>query len=264
MHSTSYRAKKPDASGFIHYSDDEHAVWADLMAAQLPAIHAHMARPYLQGLKTLNLPTHRIPQCAEISETLTPLTGWRVEPVPALIAFERFFTMLSQRRFPAASFIRRREHFSYVEEPDIFHEILGHTPLLTHPQLASFSRRIGEAGLKVGKADYAWLIRLYWFTIEFGLINQDNGVKALGAGLASSTAELVHALGREPVLRRFDVMDILRTSYRIDIPQPVYFVIQELDDLLNILKRDLPRDVKKARRTGILPPLYPPKEKETA
>ncbi|WP_343563980.1 phenylalanine 4-monooxygenase [Kiloniella sp. b19] len=264
MKSTSYNAKQPDANGYIHYSPEEDTVWADLMEAQLPPIHEHMSRRYLEGLQRLDLPRNRIPQCREISEKLLPLTGWRVEPVPALIGFKQFFGMLASCHFPAASFIRSREDFNYIEEPDIFHEVLGHTPLLTHPQLANFSRKIGEAGLQVPKEDHAWLIRLYWFTIEFGLIREDGGIKALGSGLASSVSELEHARSSLPQLRPFDVMDILRTSYRIDIPQPVYFVINDLDDLLSITDRDLAADIRTARTMGIFPPLYPPKDQTEA
>jgi phenylalanine-4-hydroxylase len=260
---TSYAAKRPDASGFIHYSEDENAVWRDLMQAQLPALRAHMARPYLSGLQALELPQNRVPQCAEVSRVLMDLTGWRVEPVPALIPFDRFYAMLAERTFPAASFIRRREHFDYIEEPDIFHELLGHTPLLVHPEFAAFSEAIGKAGLKAARNDYARLIRLYWFTIEFGLMREDGGLKGLGSGLASSVAELENALSERPQRRPFDVLEILRSSYRIDIPQPLYYVIADLDELFEAADRDLLADVATARALGDLPPLYPPKTART-
>ena len=159
--STEYEAKQPDADGFIAYTPEEDAVWADLVARQMPAVRRDMARPYLDGLAKLDLPTARVPQCPEVSERLRDLTGWRVEPVPALIGFGRFFGMLADRTFPAASFIRKRKHFDYIEEPDIFHEIFGHTPLLTDPAFAAFSQAIGQAGDQVvecatitGASDY--------------------------------------------------------------------------------------------------------------
>ncbi|WP_172293043.1 phenylalanine 4-monooxygenase [Pseudoruegeria sp. HB172150] len=257
---TTYASKKPDASGHIQYTPEEDAVWRDLIAAQLPRVERYMARPYLEGLAALDLPRDRVPQCTELSETLRDLTGWRVEPVPALIPFGTFFGMLADRAFPAASFIRRREHFDYIEEPDIFHEIFGHAPLLTHPEFAAFSQAIGKAGLKARKEDHAWLIRLYWFTIEFGLMREDGRIKGLGSGLASSTAELEHATSNVPLKRDFDVVDILRTSYRIDIPQPVYYVISDLEELFAAAARDLLAEVAEARRLGVLPPLYPAKE----
>lgn len=144
--STEYEAKTADADGFIAYDAEENGVWNDLITRQLPAVDKHMAQPYLKGLQLLEIPTDRVPQCPDISEKLGALTGWKVEPVPALIGFGKFFGMLADRTFPAASFIRKRKHFDYIEEPDIFHEIFGHTPLLTDPAFAAFSQAIGKAG----------------------------------------------------------------------------------------------------------------------
>ena len=253
---TSYVAMLPDATGHIPYSAADDAVWRDLMARQLPAVRARMARPYIDGLARLDLPRSRVAQCTEVSASLRAATGWSVEPVPALIPFGRFFALLADRRFPAASFIRRREDFDYIEEPDIFHEIFGHTPLLTDPRFAAFSEAIGKAGLQADKADYAWLIRLYWFTIEFGLTREDGTIKGLGSGLASSIAELEWATSGQPKLRAFDVIDILRTPYRIDILQPVYFLIDALDDLFTAASRDLLADVARARALGLHPPEF--------
>ncbi len=255
--STSYEAKLPDEQGYIAYTAEEDAVWKDLFDAQRGAVEAHMAKPYLQGLKALDMPQDRVPQCPDISASLMRETGWRVAPVPALIGFKTFFTMLADRTFPAASFIRSRKDFDYIEEPDIFHEIFGHTPLLTDKRFAAFSHAIGRAGLKVEKQDYAWLIRLYWFTIEFGLTREEGQLKALGSGLASSKTELPHAvISGDPVIRPFDVIDILRTPYRIDIHQPVYFVIDELNDLFEAADRDLLADIQTARALGLFEPLY--------
>jgi phenylalanine-4-hydroxylase len=256
---TSYAAKLPDAAGFIDYTVDEDAVWRDLVARQWPMVRRHAARPYLKGLEVLDMPRDRVPQCPDLSVKLRALTGWEVVPVPALISFGRFFRMLAERSFPAASFIRSRKDFDYIEEPDIFHEIFGHTPLLTDPRFAGFSQAIGEAGLRAAKEDYAWLIRLYWFSIEFGLTIEDGMVKTLGSGLASSPSELLWSVGEGPERRPFDVIDILRTSYRIDIHQPVYFVIERLDDLFAAAERDLVADVATARRLGLHAPKYPQK-----
>lgn len=258
--STEYEAKLPDATGHIDYDPEENAVWRDLIYRQMPAVKAHMARPYLTGLDLLEMPQDRVPQCTEISKKLTALTGWKVEPVPALIGFGRFFDMLANRTFPAASFIRKRKHFDYIEEPDIFHEIFGHTPLLTDPAFAAFSQAIGLAGTQCDKSDYSWLIRLYWFSIEFGLMRQDGQLKALGSGLASSVTELPWSISESPEQRPFDVLDILRTPYRIDIHQPVYFVIDDLENLFAAAQRDLLSDVAAARRLGLHAPKYPPKD----
>lgn len=259
--STDYIAKRPDATGHILYDAEENAVWRDLCARQRPAVEARMARPYLDGLRLLDMPMDRVPQCGEISERLGALTGWRVAPVPALIGFGRFFAMLAERVFPAASFIRSRKDFDYIEEPDIFHEIFGHTPLLTDPRFAAFSQAIGQTGTRAAQEDYSWLIRLYWFSIEFGLTREGTAMKALGSGLASSVTELTWATeSPEPERRPFDVIDMLRTPYRIDILQPVYFVIADLDDLFRAAERDLLADIATARTKGLFAPKYPPKQ----
>lgn len=258
--SSEYVARKPDNRGIIHYSDEENRIWRDLLANQMPGVERFAAREYLDGLAKLELPHNHIPQCHEISARLRDHTGWKVEPVPALIGFGQFFDMLARRSFPAASFIRSREHFDYIEEPDIFHEIFGHTPLLTDPRFAAFTEAIGHAGLAADAADYAWLIRLYWFTIEFGLSRQSGEYKAFGSGLASSPTELPYSIQSEVAQRAtFDVVTVLRTPYRIDIQQPLYYVIDSFDRLFEVVERDLLKDIRSARKLGLLPPLYPPK-----
>ncbi|MDA8870097.1 phenylalanine 4-monooxygenase [Rhizobiaceae bacterium] len=260
--STKYTAKQPDENGIIPYTCEENAVWADLFAQQQPNVERLAASAFLDGQKKLKLPTDRVPQCVEISKSLKPLTGWSVVPVPALIGFSQFFKMLSERTFPAASFIRSREDFEYIEEPDIFHEIYGHTPLLADERFAAFSQAIGQTGLSCEKRDYSWLIRLYWFTIEFGLLREGGEIKALGSGLASSPGELAHSVHEPTVVRKpFDVIDILRTPYRIDINQPIYFVLDTIDELLDASKRDLLKDIRAAQALGLHAPTYPPKEK---
>lgn len=254
--SQQYQAKQADANGLIHYTEDEHRMWAELYQAQISLVNRHMVNEYIEGLTHIDLPSHRIPQCSEISEKLIKLNGWQVEPVPALISYDRFFDMLAHKRFPAASFIRSREDFAYVKEPDIFHEIFGHTPLLTHPQVAAFSQFIGELGSNVTADNHAWLARLYWFTIEFGLIKSNNNtVVPMGSGLASSPTELIYAASSEtPERKPFDVMDVLTTPYRIDITQPIYYVLDSFDQLADITKRNLLIDILRARKLGLQEP----------
>ena len=254
---THYVAKAPDHEGIIYYTEEEHAVWHDLYAQQISSAEQYSASAYLAGLDMLSMSGKHIPQCHEITASLMPLTGWSVSPVPALIGFGRFFKMLSEKTFPAASFIRSRADFDYIEEPDIFHEIFGHTPLLTNPGFAHFTARIGEIGSRVEPADYSWLIRLYWFTIEFGLTMQAGKYKALGSGLTSSPTELIYSVeSAVPERRVFNVIDILRTPYRIDIHQPVYYVIENIDDLFQAADRDLLADIRQAQSLGLFEPSY--------
>ena len=256
--STQYTAKQPDKHGFISYSEEEHQIWADLYEQQISKVEQHMADDYIQGLSAIGLPKDRIPQCKDVSAALREISGWTVEPVPALIGFGRFFNMLSQCQFPAASFIRTREDFGYVQEPDIFHEIFGHTPLLTNQRLADFSQTIGKLGVEADPKDHAWLARLYWFTVEFGLVKQAQSPVPYGSGLASSPTELVYAAtSHTPMREPFDIMTVLRTPYRIDIKQPIYFVLESLDQLADIAQRDLMADIQKAQELGLNPPLHP-------
>lgn len=257
---SSYIAKQPDPSGHITYSSEEDAVWRDLYMAQERKIQENMAEPYLVGFRAIELPRDRVPQCSQVSERLRELTGWQVAPVPALIGFGRFFGMLAEKTFPAASFIRSRKDFDYIQEPDIFHEIFGHTPLLADPRIAAVSEAIGKAGLKTEPKDYSWLIRLYWFSVEFGLLKQGDVIKAMGSGLASSPTELTHSIASNTAERRsFDIVDVLRTPYRIDIHQPIYYVVQTIDDLVEMSERDLLSDVQKAQSLGLFAPTYPEK-----
>lgn len=259
---SNYHARRPDPAGLIHYTPAEHTVWRELFAAQRPLLAGRACNQFMDGLTRLELPESRIPQCFEVSDRLNGLTGWQVEAVPALINFERFFDMLSRRVFPAASFIRRREDFDYLEEPDVFHELFGHTPLLTDPLFAEYSQRIGEIGNGAAAEYHVWLARLYWMTIEFGLINTPGGLRAYGAGIISSPTELTYALESD-VPRRipFHVMDALRTPYRIDVLQPVYFVLESFRELAELSERNLIALIDEARERGLYP--MPPTNQET-
>jgi phenylalanine-4-hydroxylase len=264
--SDKYQAKQARTDGFIDYTQSEHQMWADLYQAQISLVNRFMINEYVEGLVAIDLPSHRIPQCSEISEKLKNITGWQVKPVPALIGYDRFFEMLANKFFPAASFIRNMDDFTYVKEPDIFHEIFGHTPLLTHPTVAEFSQKIGQLGTQLEPHQHAWLARLYWFTIEFGLMYDHQGqVKPMGSGLASSPTEIVYAAkSHQPERRKFNILDVLTTPYRIDIKQPVYFVLQSFDQLLDISERNLIDDIKTAQKLGLKEPHQALSQKQVA
>jgi len=247
-----YVARRPDASGFIDYMPGDHAVWRDLSAAQRPMLPGRACAEFIDGLNYLQLPATRIPQCIEVSERLDAATGWRVTPVAALISFNKLFDLLSNRVFPVASFIRTHEEFEYLQEPDVFHELFGHTPLLTNPLFAEYSQRIGEIGRAAAPEYHVWLARLYWMTIEFGLIDTQQGLRAYGAGIISSYAELTYALeSGVPGRRPFDVMDALRTPYRIDVLQPVYYVLDSFRQLVELSEWNLIEIIDEARERGL-------------
>lgn len=270
-----YLSHQPDSQGHIHYSDDENAMWQALLTRQAKQIPNRACSAYLEGLEKLNLPSTHIPQLHDIDEILQATTGWQTAAVPALISFGKFFKLLANKRFPVATFIRRFEDMDYIEEPDIFHEIVGHCPLLTHPAFAAFNETYGKLGLDASKEERWFLARLYWFTIEFGLVgSHPDNRRIYGGGILSSPSETVYALNgsdtlqqsnhqqqpqNQPEHRAFDLLDVLRTPYRIDHIQPIYYVIDDLDALFDIVDSDIMGKVKQAMALGLFEPTYAPK-----
>ncbi|GAB4174688.1 MAG: phenylalanine 4-monooxygenase [Wenzhouxiangellaceae bacterium] len=262
---TKYTAKVPDANGIIPYTDEENQIWAELIERQMTLIPNRVCDEFMDGLRALKLPRDRIPQPEEVSSVLRERTGWEVAPVPALINFDRFFDLLSRKKFPAASFIRSREEMEYLQEPDIFHEIFGHTTMLTHPAFAEFTEAYGKAGVRANKEERVYLARLYWFTVEFGLLQTADGVRIYGGGIASSPGETVYAVESDkPIRRPFDPIDALRTPYRIDIFQTVYYVLDDMNDLFALAEKDLFKLIRKARALGMFEPTFPPKNNKDA
>ncbi|QFI54860.1 phenylalanine 4-monooxygenase [Aeromonas simiae] len=259
MKATPYVAHTPGPDGRIPWSEVENATWQTLIARQSAELPGWACDEYCAGLARLNLPRSRVPQLDEVGQVLEGSTGWSVAAVPALISFDRFFSLLAQRRFPVATFIRRPEDLDYLQEPDIFHEIYGHCPLLTNPAFAHFTQVYGQLGLAACKEERVYLARLYWFTVEFGLLRTAAGLRLYGGGILSSIGETRYALGAVPQVAEFDLIEVLRTPYRIDIMQPLYFALSRLDDLFELAERDIMGAVHQAMRLGLRAPLFPPK-----
>jgi phenylalanine-4-hydroxylase len=254
---TTYVAKPVDAKGNVAYTDEENRIWHELIMRQTPIIQGRACDAYVQGLDLLTLPTDRIPQCHEVSDVLRETTGWALEPVAALIPFDVFFNLLANRKFPAATFIRRQEELDYLQEPDIFHEVFGHCPMLTNQACADFTEMYGKLALKATHDERVMLAKLYWFTIEFGLLKTAKGLRAYGGGILSSKSETIYALESDvPKRKPFDALDILRTPYRIDIIQPIYFVIDDFDVLFELIQMDLISLIREAHQLGLHGPLY--------
>lgn len=258
---SNYVSRLPDETGLVRYGDEENTIWAELYARQERAIQGKACEEFLYGLEQIGMPKDRVPQLPEISKVLKRETGWEVAYVPALIPFGEFFRLLANKQFPAATFVRRREELDYLQEPDIFHELFGHTPLLTNPHFADFTHRYGQLGLAASREDRVYLARLYWFTVEFGLLQKPGqDMRIYGGGILSSIGETEYAYRSNVALRRkFDLVEVLRTPYRIDIMQPLYYVIEELADLSRLTQLDLMAKVQEARALGLLEPLFPPK-----
>ncbi|MFH0262691.1 phenylalanine 4-monooxygenase [Vibrio barjaei] len=262
---TQYVSKPVNELDFVEWSSEEDQIWHDLVVRQLDLIEDRACQEYLHGLDLLDLPLDRVPQLPEINRVLHRETGWQVEPVPALIDFDRFFALLADRKFPVATFLRSREEFDYLQEPDFFHEIFGHCAMLTNPQFAEFTRIYGKLGSDADAKQRVYLARLYWFTVEFGLVEQNGLTKIYGGGILSSPGETLYALDDERPLRQaFDLDTVLRTPYRIDIMQPTYFVLDDIDQLYQLRSDDLTEDVNRAMNAGLLPPLFEPKDKTHA
>jgi phenylalanine-4-hydroxylase len=222
------------------YGPDEHEVWTTLYARQAGLLPGRACEPFLKGLDALDLHRGGIPDFGRINEELGRLTGWRVVAVPGLVPDEVFFDHLANRRFPAARFIRRRDQLDYLQEPDVFHDVFGHVPMLTDRVFADYMQAYGEGGLRArGLGRLTQLARLYWYTVEFGLMETDQGLRIYGAGIVSSRAESVFALD-DPSPHRlgFDLDRVMRTPYRIDDFQQVYFVIPSLEALLSASLQD--------------------------
>lgn len=254
---TTYTARPVNAEGIAAYTPEENQVWQTLIDRQTPLLQTRACDEYLQGLKLLNLPKDHIPQCPEVSKILYPVTGWSLEPVPALIPSEQFFHLIANKKFPAATFIRRREELDYLKEPDIFHEVFGHCPLLANQALADFTCQYGKLCLSANAEEREMLARLYWFTVEFGLIKTKSGLRAYGGGILSSKSETPYSIDSPiPQRKPFDVIDVFRTPYLIYILQPIYFVIDSFDVLFELTEMDLIGMAHKAKSLGMHKPVY--------
>jgi phenylalanine-4-hydroxylase len=259
-----YSRKRADYSvdqDWTAYRDSEHALWRRLYARQMALVPRYACTEFLQTLASLDA-GDAIPRFDAVSERLINATGWRLVAVPGLIPDFTFFTHLANRRFPVTVWLRKPEEFDYIVEPDVFHDFYGHVPLLFDRRFADYLQAYGEGGLKAERLDaLKFLARLYWYTVEFGLIRTASGPRIYGAGILSSGGEVVHAIeSRESRRVMFDLERVLRTEYRIDRFQETYFVIESFDRLiadtapdftpLYARIRDLPSHASDARVAG--------------
>jgi phenylalanine-4-hydroxylase len=213
----------------------EHAMWDRLFARQSAMLPGRASEAFLRGIDVLRLEKPGIPDYRELNARLMDATGWQVVAVPGLVPDDVFFDHLANRRFPAGNFIRTPEQLDYLQEPDVFHDVFGHVPMLADPVFADYMVAYGEGGLRSLQFDaLKQLARLYWYTVEFGLIREAGGLRIYGAGIVSSYAESVFALDSDSPNRiGFDLARVMRTDYRIDDFQQNYFVIDSLDQLLD-------------------------------
>ena len=216
------------------YSNDEHALWDKLFARQSAMLQGRAAPAFLRGIDVLKMSRPGIPDLDELNKRLMDLTGWRVAAVPGLVPDDVFFRHLANRTFVAGRFIRRADQIDYLQEPDVFHDLFGHVPLLSDPTFADYMQAYGEGGLRsLSFGSLEQLARLYWYTVEFGLIRDGGDLKLYGAGIVSSFGESHFALeDASPNRIAFNLKRVMRTRYRIDDYQQTYFVIDSFADLL--------------------------------
>lgn len=242
--------------GWAGYTPAEHATWRTLFERQQRLLPGRACDAFLQGMQALPIGPQQIPEFDALSEVLMARTGWQVVAVPGLVPDEVFFDHLAHRRFPAGNFIRRPDQLDYLEEPDVFHDVFGHLPMLMHPAIADFIQAYGEGGLRAQRLGcLAQLARLYWYTIEFGLLLQRGELRLYGAGIASSLAESRFCLD-DPSPHRVGLrlQRVMRTRYRIDDFQEIYFVIHDLAELLDFARIDFAPVYEQVRSLPDLPP----------
>ncbi len=223
------------------YSAAEHGIWRTLYRRMEKILPGRACDEFMRGLKALRIGEEQIPNLERMSDALEKLTGWRVVAVPSLVPDDIFFEHLANKRFPAGRFIRRQDQLDYIEEPDIFHDVFGHVPMLAHPVFGDYMQAYGKGGQRA-LSEFGMLkqlARLYWYTVEFGLINNPGGMRIYGSGIVSSSAESVYALENpSPNRIAFQLERVMRTDYRIDDFQESYFVIESFDQLFKDTYQD--------------------------
>lgn len=214
------------------YTAEEHARWSILVNRQLALVERYGAPQFLAGLSALKL-QDRIPHFDAASRVLRRATGWEIVAVPGLIPEQQFFAHLAQRRFPVTVWVRRPEEIDYLVEPDVFHDFFGHVPMLSDPVFADFVQAYGVAGRKAAaEGGVDMLARLYWYSVEFGLLDSGGELRAFGAGILSSAGETAYCIDSpRPHRIRFDLERVMRTSYMIDAYQKTYFVVDSFEQL---------------------------------
>ncbi|MBW3566315.1 MAG: phenylalanine 4-monooxygenase [Acidobacteria bacterium] len=223
-----YRAEQE----FDAYSTEEHATWAELWRRRMPELRKTAGRAWLQGAELIGLDAERIPDLYEVNRRLDGLTGWNAVPVSGFIPAADFFRALSARRFPTTVKVRAADSIDYTPEPDIFHDVFGHVPLHAETTFANFLQRFGHiASMAKTEEETTMMARLFWFTVEFGLIREDGETKIYGSGLISSAGDAKQALGAECDRRPFDLEAVLNQPFEIDHFQTILFVVESFEQL---------------------------------
>jgi phenylalanine-4-hydroxylase len=219
------------------YTADQHGVWAELVRRRRPQLDAHACREYLEGYETIGLQDYVLPNLDAITGRLKPRTGWSTTPVSGFLPGEAFFEMLAARMFPTTTWLRGRDSLEYIPEPDIFHDVFGHVPMHAHPVFADFLQHYGMICAKVNHAEaLERLGRLFWYTVEFGLIQQDGEIKVYGSGVISSHRECTNVINGGCEVRDFRLDEVLATPVKVDEIQKRLFAIESFDQIYEAVR----------------------------
>jgi phenylalanine-4-hydroxylase len=221
---------------YAAYTAEQHAVWAELVLRRMPQIEQHAACEYLEGFESLCLPYDRLPNLAAVSAKLQPRTGWNATAVSGFLPGPAFFEMLAARRFPTTTWLRSRDSLEYTPEPDIFHDVFGHVPMHAHRVFADFLAHYGQVCSRIDdEAILERIGRVFWYTVEFGLIRQDGQIKVYGSGLISSDGECSNVLHRGCEVRPFVLDEVLRTPVKVDEMHHLLFAIEGFDEIFEAM-----------------------------
>lgn len=236
------------------YTKENHDVWREMFTERMRTLDRQASDVFLAGLRKIGLTPDRVPEVASINKRLQDLTGWESHPVPGYLPAKAFFACLAQRRFPTTITMRPRELMNYLPEPDIFHDVFGHVPLHADPVFAEFLQTYGKAALFCEDPYHIdRLARLFWFTVEFGLIRENGRVKLYGSGLISSIGESIHALESDHVDRRpFDMDLVCDTPFEIDHYQPILYVLDSFEQLRDSMNSYAERVLEESGAVGVL------------
>src|SRR3990167_321310 len=236
---TKYIAKFPRENGLIDWSTTENKTWEKLIARQIDTVQNRACDEYMHGLHELNLSKNAVPQLPDVNKILKK-TGWEMVPVTGTVQITEFFTLLKNKKFPVANFIRIPEELDYLQQPDIFHELFGHGPLLLNSHYANFMQWYGAMALTFSPKKRKILSRLFWYTIEFGLLHTPKGLRILGGGILSSYAETIFCLeSSKPKRLQFDLTSVLQTDYDYQSIQPNYFILNNFKQLFELQTNQL-------------------------
>jgi phenylalanine-4-hydroxylase len=229
---------KPIEQIYDHYTNEDFSVWKLLYETQINSLDGIVAEEFLKGLEILDFNSQKIPDFKKINEKLDIINGWGIKTVPNIAQPKEFFKYLANKKFTSTCWLRSMEEIDYLEEPDMFHDVFAHVPMLTDVDYTNFFQNIGQLALEVinDEERLKKLQRLYWFTIEFGLMETSNGNKIYGAGIISSKNEMKNAFSNKSIKTDFNVLEIMNQDFRIDIVQEKYFVIKSFNQLSGSLE----------------------------